>query len=145
MFSVLTAKSYPLALLFSFGSRGIESTIMGSISFSEGRDLLEKLSSERIPVLAALTTSSGSEAHLRGTLDSISRERGVSILNASPASPDAGFISVRISDRPLIFSFGTERDLPLTSRDEVVQQFGNTILIISFADSMERLVLMWNS
>jgi hypothetical protein len=115
------------------------------ISFEDGKSLLNKLFSEQIPVLAAFSSANGLEVHLRGAVDSISKERGLVVSHMRPPSEGAGFISVPLSDRSFTFSFGTELDLPVESRNDLRERLGDMILILSFTDSRERLVLMWKS
>lgn len=118
-----------------------------TISFEDGKSLLNKLFTEQIPVLAAFSGASGLEVHLRGAVDSITRERGLVVSHARPPSDGVGFLSVPLFDRvfTFTFSFGTELDLPAETRRDLSERLGNMILILSFADTKDRLVLLWKS
>ena len=116
---------------------------MDTVSFGQGKNLLDKLFSQQTHVLAALTSPTGSQTILRGSVDSITQEGGLVISCIRPPSSGAGFISIPIFDRPLSFAFGDSRDLPDAVRKEVDKRLGNTTLIIRFSDSIERLVLTW--
>jgi hypothetical protein len=114
------------------------------ISAQEGRDLLHKLFSERIPVRALLALPTGSSATVKGFIGSITPEAGIVISERIPVSGSRGYLGVAFFDRECEFTFGDVRDLPPQQREELASKFGDTILCLRFPEG-EMLALTFTS
>jgi hypothetical protein len=115
------------------------------ISVEEARDLLDKLFSERLPVLAFFASPTGTQIRLNGFVDSITRDNGLVIAAASPPSQGPGFIRVLIFDRDFEFSYGDVRVLPEEMREEFAEKHGESVLAVRFLDSDELLALFFTA
>jgi hypothetical protein len=117
---------------------------VSQISGPEADDLLSKLFSERISLLAFFVTASGVRVNMRGFVDSKTSENGLVISESgSPIDVERGFISVRPFDRPCEFWYGEKRELS----DEYLRVFadanGESALEMRFPDSDERFFLLF--
>jgi len=113
------------------------------ISLKEAQDLLNKLFSEHLPVVAFFVSPTGTQMRLNGFVDSITRDNGLVIAAGSPPSQGSGFIRVLIFDRDLEFSYGDVRVLPEGMREEFAEKHGDSAFAISFLDSDELLALFF--
>lgn len=114
------------------------------ISIEEARDLLDKLFSERIPVLAFFTSPTGTQARLNGFIDSITREGGLVVSAARPPSQGPGFISFPLFDRDLEFSYEDVRVLPEALREEFIAEHSeDSVLAIHDLETNELFALFF--
>jgi hypothetical protein len=115
---------------------------MAQISVDDTSDLLTKLLSERVP-LVAFFRSPFFEAKTPGFVDSITKEDGVTIsVSGPPVDASKGYIFVRSPNRPCDCWYGEKRELP-ESLKHLSDTFGESILVIRFPESEETLALFF--
>lgn len=116
------------------------------LSIEEARDLLNKLFSERIPVLAFFSSPTGAQARLNGFIDSITRDGGLVVSVTRPPSQGAGFIGFPIFDRDLEFSYEDVRVLPEAMREEFIAEHSeDSVLAIRDLETEELLALFFTA
>jgi len=114
------------------------------VSVEEARDLLNKIFSERLPVLAFFSSPAGTQVRLNGFIDSITRDNGLVVAAASPPSQGPGFIRFLIFDRDLEFSYEDVRVLPEAMRKEFAEEHPeDSVFAIRDLDTDELLALFF--
>jgi hypothetical protein len=115
---------------------------VAQISPSDADDLLSKLLSERIP-LVAFFRSPVFEARIKGFVDSKTQKTGITIsVSGPPIDVNKGYIVVRALERLCDCWYGEKRELPESFKD-LSDEFGESVLTIRFLESKETLALFF--
>jgi len=116
---------------------------MSQISLSVMDDLVSKLLSERIPVLAFLSTSSGIRVRMPGFVDSKTNSDGIIVsVSGPPIDVERGFLNVPPIREECDFWYGEQRELPKSLR-YFGDLFGESGLVIRFLDSKDTFALFF--
>lgn len=115
---------------------------MAQISPSEAADLMSKLLSERVP-LVAFFRSPFAEARISGFVDSATNAGGITVsVSGPPIDVKRGYIAVRNLERLCECWYGEKRELPESLRD-LSDKYGESVLAIRFLESKETLGLFF--
>lgn len=116
---------------------------MSQISLRETTDLLGKLLSERVPLVAFFASRSGVRVKLRGFVDSITRDNGLVVsVSGPPLDDERGYIGARPFDGNCTFLYGEKRELS-GELQPLADQYGESALIVRFLDFGEELALFF--
>lgn len=114
---------------------------MAQISLSEASDLISKLISERIRLIAFFR-SALTETRLPGFVDSVTAENGLVIsVSGPPIDVARGYF--RISFDRCDFWYGDKRELP-KEMSGLSDKYGESILAVRFLNSGDLLGLFFN-
>jgi hypothetical protein len=116
------------------------------VSLLEASDLLTKLLTESIPVLAFYKSADGSETILRGFVDSITAEAGLLVSGVKGEPGASSTLSVPLPGDRLgadcRFGYEDKRVIEESRREGLAAKYGDTALVI-FLPSGSRLSLMF--
>jgi hypothetical protein len=115
---------------------------MSQISLEDADLILDKLISERVPLVAFLSTPSGLYAKLSGFLDSKTDEVGLVISVARP--PSAGVAYFEVPAAKCEFLYGEVREFPELQKD-FADKYGESALIVRFPRTGELLRLFFTA
>ena len=113
------------------------------ISIEDARDLLDKIFSERIQVLAFFSSAAGIQSRVTGYIDSITTEGGLVISVGRPPATGPAFLSVPITEHDLEFSYCDKRELPEPMRELLAAKYGDSVFLMRFVDSEDLLALLF--
>jgi len=115
---------------------------MAQISPLEASDLISKLLSEHIPLVAFYRTDSV-EIKMRGFIDSATQAEGITVsVSGPPIDIERGYLSVKQIDRLNECWYGEKRSLP-ESWNILGDEYGESILAIRFPTSGETFSLFF--
>jgi hypothetical protein len=116
------------------------------MKLEEGTSILKKLLEESIPVVAFLNAPDGSSAKVSGFVDSCTNDVGI-VVAGKKGSPESGPRLHLAAGREggMEFFFGDERELPSEIRAGMVEQYGNTVLMVQMQTTGSKLALFFNS
>lgn len=113
---------------------------MSQISARDARSILDKLISERLPLVAFLSTPSGVYAKLSGFLDAVTDELGLVISVTRPPSAGPGYFEIPAAKCE--FLYGETREFPELQKD-FADKYGESALIVRFPRTGELLRLFF--
>jgi hypothetical protein len=104
------------------------------ISPEDAHLLLNKLISEKTPVHALLTFPSGARVNFSGFVIRMLPSTGLVLSVALPPARGGTTIAVPIFERNCEFGYVDSRVLPAEGREELVANYGDTVLSCTFTD-----------
>ncbi len=120
---------------------------MSQISCLEALDLLEKLVSERIPLLASLKTPSGVRMRALGFVETATHAHGIVVSNTLPSvTADMFFVVPFVSngaERPCEFTYGEKREMDPVIAEMLPGEPDDSVLTLRFSDTGETLCLVF--
>jgi hypothetical protein len=117
---------------------------VNQISPEEGSDLLHKLFSEQLPVVAFFTSTSRARIRLDGFVVGATRDKGLFIGNrALPADPTSFIDVFPFGEGECRFLYGDRSEGAAEIRSFVTEDNGVSALVMRFIVSEELLVLFF--
>ena|SRR5689334_18698611 len=105
----------------------------------QAEDLLDKILSERLPVVAFLVSHNGTQVQVKGFAHRTRADVGLTIATAGPLAEAPAWITVPVFDKETQFSYGDVRLLPESMREEFASSAGDSVLVIRFPAADEML------
>ncbi len=120
---------------------------MSQISCPEALDLLDKLVSERIPLLASLKTPSGVRMRALGFVEAATQAHGIVVCNTLPSvTADMFFVVPFVAngvERPCEFNYGEKHELDPVIAEMLPGEPEDSVLTLRFSDTGETLCLVF--
>ncbi len=120
---------------------------MSQISCPEALDLIDKLITERIPVLASVRTPSGLRMRALGFVESATQARGIVVCTTLPSAAAEAFVVVPLVsngvERRCEISYGEKRELDPVIAEMLGGEPEDSVLTLRFADTGETLSLVF--
>jgi hypothetical protein len=116
-----------------------------TISFSDARDLLSKLLTERIPLRLLFISPTRARVFMPGFVDSISDSNGLGISTSGPpVDAKLAYFNFRPFDNPCTFLYEEKRELPEDVRASISTGLEDeSVLTMFLPDSGEKLFLFF--
>jgi hypothetical protein len=116
---------------------------MPQISLRDADSLIDKLLTERIPLHAYFTSSSGAEARISGFVDSKNSD-GTIVVSTSglPLKADKGYLRFWVAGSETAIWYGEKRELP-DDLKPLADTFGESALTFDIREFNERALLFF--